>query len=98
MRGSLPHAVAVARDRGFDLRAHAVAGCFGGDLDRVAEGAGLAAAVRLEEQVREAEQRRAAVFAVVGDVLEPLQPARQEDEPEPPQQALLERPLAEALE
>ena len=53
------------------------------DLDGICHRARIAAPVRLDERMGEAEQRRAAVLLPVGDVLQLIDRRRQRDEPEP---------------
>src|SRR5439155_24216166 len=61
------------------------------DLDRVADRPGIRSAVRLDERMREAEQRRSTVLLPVGDRLQLIDRRRQRDEAEPPRQAFLVR-------
>src|SRR5258707_217366 len=72
------------RQRVGDLARHVVAHRLGGHLDRVADGARARAPVALDEELLEAQDRRAAVLRVVGERPQPLDAAREEAEPERP--------------
>src|SRR3569623_2120762 len=82
--------------RARDVAGEVTGECLVRDLDGVVDRAPVAAAVSLDERMREAEQRRAAVLLPVGDFLELIDRAGQCDQAEPPREAFLVRVTREA--
>jgi hypothetical protein len=88
--GAVTRAARVEGAHGaLDLAVEVRADGLGGDLARVGDRAGLAASVRLDEEVIEPEQRRAAVLLPVGDLLEARDAAREHHQARAPDEPLL---------
>src|SRR5581483_5961998 len=86
------------RHRVRDLGGHAIAHRLGSDLHGVRDGARRRAAVTLDEELLEAEDRRATVLRVIGQRAQALDRAREEPESDAPREPAIARDRGDVVQ